>query len=725
MSKARDIADLDFNAPDIDGGNIDGAVIGGTTPAAVSGTTGQFATSLNVDGTATVDGLVSSGNAKIGEGVASNSAKLMVNTASGSSAGIQLFQDGIESWVIQNPASTTALTFANSNTERLKIANNGDISFYSSDGSSAKMVWDSSTENLGVGTAPASTAKLHISSGVNNTPTVLRVENTDGTIETNQDVNAIQFYTNDYSAGGTGVTSSITQYALNPGNLYGLSFKTFTGGALYEALKIESSGNAFFTGDINIDGGTGDTSSQDVIQRFERTSSTGNVLAAKLKFVNSDTNHGDLKFQVKTTASSADFDNYYTDALTIKGSTGRIGVGINSPESLLHLYQKGSQDGQLTLSSDLNGSEHNAGRIAWNHSSGWDTTITLGTADNHSASFRDELIINKDYVVFNENSNDMDFRVESNSNANAFFIDAGQNTASFGNTVANPASGFSDQHGMGIHLTDGYVQISADSTPLTLGRTATAGRGEHIIFRNASAQFASIGDYNGVPYFGYTNTNSGGGIMFNGTSVEPTSGGAGRTNGVNDLGSGNYRWRNGMFSGVVQAKTFERNWQFLDMQSLDFNTFYPVALTGGSAHNSSTFELYKFYGNYNPVVNGTTMLGSVTMKMDMSAWSWGGIPVHNLVHHVAHQYRSMLGAVGLKGYYTPVLWLRGGYGYHFTTNSSSITPTIYTSSTSFHTSPYNYNIGPISETTMASKAQYLGTNLITGIVSKSDITHWS
>lgn len=34
MSKARDIADLDFNSPDIDGGNIDGATIGATTPAA-------------------------------------------------------------------------------------------------------------------------------------------------------------------------------------------------------------------------------------------------------------------------------------------------------------------------------------------------------------------------------------------------------------------------------------------------------------------------------------------------------------------------------------------------------------------------------------------------------------------------------------------------------------------------------------------------------------------
>ena len=62
MSKARDIADLDFNSPDIDGGNIDGAVIGGTTAAAVSGTTGQFSTSLNVDGTATVDGLTVGGN---------------------------------------------------------------------------------------------------------------------------------------------------------------------------------------------------------------------------------------------------------------------------------------------------------------------------------------------------------------------------------------------------------------------------------------------------------------------------------------------------------------------------------------------------------------------------------------------------------------------------------------------------------------------------------------
>jgi hypothetical protein len=43
------------NNVDINGGTIDGTVIGGSTPAAISGTTGQFGTSLNVDGTVTAN----------------------------------------------------------------------------------------------------------------------------------------------------------------------------------------------------------------------------------------------------------------------------------------------------------------------------------------------------------------------------------------------------------------------------------------------------------------------------------------------------------------------------------------------------------------------------------------------------------------------------------------------------------------------------------------------
>jgi hypothetical protein len=69
----------------------------------------------------------SGGNVKIGNGAASASARLMVNVPSGSAAGIQLFQDGNESWIIANPASSTALTFANSGTERMRITSAGNV----------------------------------------------------------------------------------------------------------------------------------------------------------------------------------------------------------------------------------------------------------------------------------------------------------------------------------------------------------------------------------------------------------------------------------------------------------------------------------------------------------------------------------------------------------------------------------------------------------------------
>jgi hypothetical protein len=88
------------------------------------------------------------GAAKVGEGVASNTSKLMVNTISGVAAGVQLFQDANESWIIQNPASSTALTFGNSGTERMRI---------------------DSTGNVGIGAAPAGARRLEVYSSANQT----------------------------------------------------------------------------------------------------------------------------------------------------------------------------------------------------------------------------------------------------------------------------------------------------------------------------------------------------------------------------------------------------------------------------------------------------------------------------------------------------------------------------------------------------------------------------
>jgi len=118
-------------------------------------------------------------------------------------------------------------------------------------------------------------------------------------------------------------------------------------------------GTAAPIGNFNINGGTGDTATQDAIQTFTRTSSTGNVLAAKIRLDNSSTAHADLKFQVKTTASSAESDSYYTDALTLGGVTGSF--------------------------------------------------VTTPVAGGHT--------------VFNEDGVDADFRVESDNDTHALFVD--------------------------------------------------------------------------------------------------------------------------------------------------------------------------------------------------------------------------------------------------------------------------------------------------------------
>ena len=321
------------------------------------------------------------------------------------------------------------------------------------------------------------------------------------------------------------------------------------------------------------------------------------------------------------------------------------------------------------------------------------------------------------HAVFNEESRNADFRIESDTNANALFVDASENTVVFGNNAVNLASGYSDQTGMGVHANDGYVQIAANSTPLTLGRTTTAGRGAHIVLRNASSVVGEIGDFNGVPYIGYTG-GAGGGLMFNGTAIEPTGIAGARQGNINDIGSGNFRWRNGLFSNTVQARSFERMWNFLDLQGLDMGYFYPVSLDNGSASVLQSFELFKYYGNYNPSVGGVVQHGACTMKLEIAGYSWGGNVIHNYLHHVGSTYRCMVGAVTLRGYYVPVIWLRGGYGYHWTSNNPNITATIHTSNTSFYSSPYNYTIGRITDSVMQGKTGYLGTAHKYGIVAE-------
>jgi hypothetical protein len=62
---------------------------------------------------------------KFGGGAASNSASLMVNNVTNTATGIQLFQEGVESWIMGMPANSAALTWAASGSEQMRLDSTG------------------------------------------------------------------------------------------------------------------------------------------------------------------------------------------------------------------------------------------------------------------------------------------------------------------------------------------------------------------------------------------------------------------------------------------------------------------------------------------------------------------------------------------------------------------------------------------------------------------------
>jgi hypothetical protein len=128
-------------------------------------------------------------------------------------------------------------------TELVINENSMDLDFrVESDNNTHALFVQGSDSSVGVGTnSPAKT--LQVSQGANATATTIRIENTDTSIDAAQTTNAIEFYTNDSSTGGTGVTGKISHIAVNAGSTYALAFSSYNGSSLSEAMRIDSLGN--------------------------------------------------------------------------------------------------------------------------------------------------------------------------------------------------------------------------------------------------------------------------------------------------------------------------------------------------------------------------------------------------------------------------------------------------------------------------------------------------
>ena len=213
---------------DINAGTIDGTVIGGSTAAAGTFTTGQFNTSLNVDGTVTADGLTVTGSdAALAASIGTDAQRVYITpsgtvinyNASGNSSGSHMFQTG--------------------NANRLNIDSNGDISFYEDTGTTAKFFWDASEESLGIGTSlPAVKLQIEQNQAAYTYCDLVNLTNGGGAVFR-------QIVRNIANSGTTSVDFAKligSGFVINNNDTNAANFTAFGVGAS-ERMRIDSSGN--------------------------------------------------------------------------------------------------------------------------------------------------------------------------------------------------------------------------------------------------------------------------------------------------------------------------------------------------------------------------------------------------------------------------------------------------------------------------------------------------
>jgi hypothetical protein len=341
---------------------------------------------VDVTGTVTADGLTVDGNSFF---YVDTSGYLAVAGNEGQDAKLIIMSDQGD-----NSPDITALTqveggdftiTTSNGIARLKIGSTtGDVHLFEDTGTTAKFVWDSSAESLGIGGAPAT--NLTISDTDN--PTI-RLNNTDTILAYNQDIGSIEFYTNDPSIGGIGLQAEIfavaeSSFGTNQ-DLVGLGFSTSLGGEpATERMRIDSSGNVGIgtaSPSEKLESVTTDNT-QSALSLYETTIGGESKLDFKVRNngsnpivmarISSDMSSGsvgseagDLRFHTTSAGNNA-------ERMRIN-SSGNVGIGTVSPADKLDIY---SLSGGLRI-----GTTSNSSKFGWNNSSGATEISSNGTSN--------------------------------------------------------------------------------------------------------------------------------------------------------------------------------------------------------------------------------------------------------------------------------------------------------------------------------------------------------
>ena len=252
------------------------------------------------------------------------------------------------------------ITESTSDTARLRIANNGDVSLFEDTGTTAKFYWDASAESLGIGTiTPGATldisdsfAAINLESSTGTNQVQVKVSNTGGGA----------FFGRENSAGSWFGTGEAYATTLRSDGAYPMIFRVNGG----NRLVLDDSGNV----------GIG-TSTTTAI-RLTATTATANHIAAQIENSNTADSFGlVVKGGNDANDYAADFrkrDN--TTIMRIRGD-GLVGINTSGPSSTLDVE---SPDG-TTSSIEIQGGDGNSKNLIFRKASAIQGRIrTVGDA---------------------------------------------------------------------------------------------------------------------------------------------------------------------------------------------------------------------------------------------------------------------------------------------------------------------------------------------------------
>ena len=161
-----------------------------------------------------------------------------------------------------------------------------------------------------------------------------------------------------------------------------------------------------------------------------------------------------------------------SDTLTLVSTDADSSFGPN-----LNFYRNSSSpaDNDLLAQIDFNGRNDNSQNVLYANIQTQIIDASDGTEDGRfqintivNGTDRNRILLTPSETVLNENSVDLDFRVESDGNANMLFVDGGNDTVGIGTTEGNifETAGSSNEFGVQASGTNtgGLIAVSATGT---------------------------------------------------------------------------------------------------------------------------------------------------------------------------------------------------------------------------------------------------------------------